>query len=146
MQTLHGNAISCGAAHAVLDTIESEKLIDNAATVGGHLLASLDALKEKHAEIGEVRGRGLAIGVELVTDRETKEPAKKLAAKVVYRAFELGLVVYYVGMNSNVLELTPPLTLSAAEADEAVGIISQAISDASAGKVDDAKLQGFEGW
>ncbi|MBB4302551.1 4-aminobutyrate aminotransferase [Rhodobium orientis] len=146
MQTLHGNAICCGAAHAVLDTIENEKLIDNAATIGARLLSSLEALKEKHAEIGEVRGRGLAIGVELVTDRATKEPAKELAAKVVYRAFELGLVVYYVGMNSNVLELTPPLTLSAAEADEAVAIISQAISDAAAGRVDDAKLKGFEGW
>jgi len=146
MQTLHGNPISASAALCVLETIEAENLAEQAAGVGGVLQARLQDLQQRHEVIGDVRGRGLAIGIELVEDRESKTPAKQLAAQVVYRAFELGAVFYYVGMNSNVLELTPPLTLSDAQAQTAAEIISQAISDAVSGSVTDDKLAGFEGW
>jgi 4-aminobutyrate aminotransferase len=98
------------------------------------------------ALIGDVRGRGLAIGVELVEDRGTKTPAKQTTAKVVYRCFELGLVLYYVGMASNVLELTPPLPLTMKEADDAVAILRAALSEVEAGRVADSVLEGFEGW
>ena len=146
MQTLHGNPVSAAAGSAVLETIIREGLVANAGEVGAHLRTSLDGLMTSRPEIGSVRGRGLAIGVELVEDRSTKAPAKLLAAKTVYRAFELGLVVYYVGLNSNVLELTPPLILSKAEADEAVAILGQAIADAASGKVSDAAIKAFAGW
>ena len=103
---------------------------DDPATTEGALLRALSA----------------ALGVELVEDRNTRVPAKNLAARTVYRAFELGLVVYYVGLSSNVLELTPPLILTAAEADEAVRILDAAIGDAVAGRVSEATVRPFAGW
>jgi len=146
MQTLHGNPVCASAALAVLDTIDGESLADNAASVGAHLQERLDGLKQKHAMIGDVRGRGLAIGVELVSSRQSKEPAKKETALTVYRAFELGLVLYYVGMSSNVLEMTPPLVLTRDDADRAVDILDQALGDVAEGRVSDGVLDGFEGW
>lgn len=146
MQTLHGNPISAAAGVAMLETIRRDGLVENAREVGAHLKSRLEGLMRSRSEIGSVRGRGLALGVELVEDRTTKAPAKSLAAKTVYRAFELGLVVYYVGLNSNVLELTPPLMLSKSEADEAVDIIGRAITDAATGKVSDEAVRAFAGW
>ncbi|MEQ8651928.1 MAG: aspartate aminotransferase family protein [Kiloniellales bacterium] len=146
MQTLHGNAVCASAGLAVLDTLVAEGLTENAAQVGAHLQSCLKDLAQRHALIGDVRGRGLAIGVELVTDRQSRDPAAREAAKLVYRAFELGLVLYYVGMNSNVLEMTPPLTLSRAEAEAAVEILDRALSDVVQGRVPDDAIAGFEGW
>jgi 4-aminobutyrate aminotransferase len=146
MQTLHGNPICASAALAVLETIDRESLVENAAEVGAHLQGRLRALSERHNLIGEVRGRGLAIGIELVADRASKTPASRQTAKVVYRCFELGLVLYYVGMSGSVLELTPPLTLSREEADAAVEILDKALADVEEGRVPDHILEGFEGW
>jgi len=146
MQTLHGNPICTAVGHAVLDTIEKDNLAENANRVGEHLQQSLRSLMQKHSIIGDVRGRGLAIGVELVSSRENREPAATAAAKLVYRSFELGLVAYYVGMNSNIIEMTPPLTLTTDEADQAVLILGQALDDVAGGKVPDNILDGFEGW
>ncbi len=93
--------------------------------------------------IGDVRGRGLAIGLELV-DPATGDRDTRLAAQVVYRAWELGAVVYYVG--GNVLEITPPLVLTEAEADRAAEILGAAITDAAAGNVDDKEVARYAGW
>jgi 4-aminobutyrate aminotransferase len=146
MQTLHGNPVSIAAARAVLDTIAREKLAENATLIGGYLISELRALQGRHSCIGDVRGRGLMIGVELVSDHINKTPSKMLAAKIVYRAFELGLVVYYVGMNSNVLELTPPLVLRKAEALQAVDMLDRAISDVEKGLVSDDVVKDYAGW
>ncbi|MEQ8666839.1 MAG: aspartate aminotransferase family protein [Rhodospirillales bacterium] len=146
MQTLHGNAVCAAAGSAVLSAIEDEDLLNRAEHLGSHLIDALRTLAQRHPLIGDVRGRGLAIGVELVSDRGSKSPATKDAAKVVYRAFELGLNLYYVGMNSNVLEMTPPLTLSADEADLAVSILDGALSDVASGAVPDSAVAEFEGW
>jgi 4-aminobutyrate aminotransferase len=146
MQTLHGNPVSIAAARAVLDTIAREKLAENATLIGGYLISELQALQGRHSCIGNVRGRGLMIGVELVSDHVNKTPSKMLTAKIVYRAFELGLVVYYVGMNSNILELTPPLVLSKAEALQAVDILDRAISDVENGFVSDDVIKDYVGW
>ncbi|MEQ9491407.1 MAG: aspartate aminotransferase family protein [Alphaproteobacteria bacterium] len=146
MQTLHGNPICTTVGHAVLDTIEKDGLVENARKVGDALQQGLRTLMQKHDLIGNVRGRGLAIGVELVTSRQTREPAAKEAAKLVYRSFELGLIAYYVGMNSNVIEMTPPLTLTMTEVEEALSIMDRAIDDVAKGRVDDSVLEGFEGW
>ena len=146
MQTLHGNAVCASAGLAVLETIEAERLTVNAAEVGAALQDGLRGLAQRHQMVGDVRGRGLAIGVELVTERQTRAPATKQTAKLVYRAFELGLVLYYVGASSNVLEMTPPLTLSASEAAEALSILDRALDDVAEGRVPDDIAAGFEGW
>ena len=146
MQTLHGNAVCASAGLAVLETIEAEKLMENAAKVGAALQDGLRELAQRHRMVGDVRGRGLAVGVELVADRQARAPATKQAAKLIYRAFELGLVLYYVGANSNVLEMTPPLNLSADEAAEAVAILDRALADVAEGRVPDDIAAGFEGW
>ncbi|MDQ6432744.1 aspartate aminotransferase family protein [Mesorhizobium sp. LHD-90] len=145
-QTVHGNAISAAAGCAVLDTIASDGLVANAAETGAHLRMRLEGLKQKHALVGDVRGRGLAIGVELVTDRATKTPAKTETALAVLRAFELGLVLYYVGVSSNVLEFTPPLTLTKAEVEIGVDLLDRALTDVAAGRVDAASAAAFSGW
>ncbi len=145
-QTVHGNPVCAAAALAVLGTIEREDLAGNAAEVGRHLMQELERLKQKHALVGDIRGRGLAIGVELVTDRASKNPAKQETAFTAYRAFELGLVLYYVGVSSNVLEFTPPLTLTKEEASAGVALLDQALTDVASGKIDQAALSNFAGW
>lgn len=144
--TTTGNSVSTSVARAVLDTIDEEGLVANAAARGEQIMAGLRALQDRHELIGEVRGRGLAIGFELVRDRASKEPATKEAAKVVLRGYQLGAAFTYVGMFSNVPELTPPLTLTEAEAEEALGIIGQAIADVEAGRVSDEEIAAFAGW
>jgi 4-aminobutyrate aminotransferase len=143
-QTVHGNPVCASAALAVLDTIDREKLPANAARVGSHMAMLLDGLKNRHPLIGDIRGRGLAVGVELVG--EAMAPARLETAKVVYRAFELGLVLYYVGVNSNVLEMTPSLQLTIEEATTAVEILDQALTDVEAGRVSDDTVSRFAGW
>ncbi len=102
---------------------------------------------ERQPLIGEVRGRGLAIGVDLVSDRATREPVPAVTtAKVIYRAYQLGAVFFYVGLRANVLELTPPLTLSEAEADEGVAIIDQAMTDVANGRVPDEDVARYMMW
>ncbi len=93
-----------------------------------------------------MRGRGLVLGVELVTDRTARTPARAQTAQIVYRAHELGLVLYYVGMRSNVLELTPPLVLTEADIDAALDLLDSALADVAAGRVDAGAVRQFAGW
>jgi 4-aminobutyrate aminotransferase len=144
--TAVGNATSCAGGLATLDIIAADNLREQAAENGAYLREKLTALMAKHALIGEVRGQGMIVGVELVKDRATKEPATAETAKVVYRACELGLLVYYVGTFSNVLEITPPLVITRADIDRGVAILDQALSDAVAGRVDEAKVGQYAGW
>jgi 4-aminobutyrate aminotransferase len=146
MQTLCGNPVSCAAGLAVLETIAKEGLVDNAWRRGEQLTAGLRQLMARHAVIGDVRGRGLAIGVELVEDRVTKIPASRFCQKVVYRCYERGLLLFYVGMSSNVLELTPPLTLTEAEAADGLAILDQVLGEVAAGAVIDADIAAYAGW
>jgi 4-aminobutyrate aminotransferase len=124
--TFGGNPVSCAAA---LETIRllKESLIANAAAVGARMKAGLTALMDKHPLIGDVRGRGLMLGVELVRDRATKERAVEERNAVVNRAFERGLLVLGAGKNS--IRFSPPLVLTREQADLAVHIFDQAVTD-----------------
>ncbi|GAB5470468.1 MAG: aspartate aminotransferase family protein [Rhodospirillales bacterium] len=144
--TTTGNAVCASVGSAVLRAIEAEDLIAKAAARGARIMAGLKALQAKHPLLGEVRGRGLAIGLELVRDRASKEPATSEAAKLVYRAYQLGVVCTYVGLHSNIPELTPPLTLSEAEADRAVEVLGQALDDVEEGRVSDEEVAAYAGW
>lgn len=147
LQTTAGNPVAAAAGRAVLQAIADEGLIERANKVGEALSNGLRALSTHHPMIGEVRGRGLAVGVDLVSDRTSREPVPvTVTAKVIYRAYQLGAVFFYVGLRGNVLELTPPLTLSEAEAEEGVAIIDRALTDVSHGLVSDADVAPFMMW
>jgi 4-aminobutyrate aminotransferase len=144
--TASGNATGCAAGLAVLDEIERLDLVQHAAVLGGYLHDCLiDALGDVEI-VGDIRGLGMIQGVELVKDRASREPNQPSAAKVVYRAWELGLILYYVGNWGNVLEITPPLILTRSELEEGVDILRQAVRDVLAGKVRDEAVASFAGW
>jgi 4-aminobutyrate aminotransferase len=124
--TFGGNPVSCAAAIATIDLLKRE-LIKNAADVGAHLKSGLSALMEKHKIIGDVRGRGLMVGVELVRDRQTKERATTERDAVVTAAFSRGLLI--LGAGKNAVRFSPPLVLTRGQADEAVKIFDQALTD-----------------
>jgi 4-aminobutyrate aminotransferase len=124
--TFGGNPVSCAAALATISLLR-ESLVQNAADVGAHLMSGLKALADKHPLIGDVRGRGLMIGVELVRDRQTKERATDERDAVVTAAFMRGLLV--LGAGKNAVRFSPPLILTRAEADTAVRIFDEALSE-----------------
>jgi 4-aminobutyrate aminotransferase len=146
IQTTAGNPVCAAAGLAVLNAIRQENLVENARRQGARLKEGLLAIASRHAIVGDVRGQGLAIGVDLVLDQARCTPATSATAKVVFRAFDLGLILFYVGMYSNVLELTPPLILSEAEVDEGLAILETAIADVEAGVVPDSSIAPYAGW
>jgi 4-aminobutyrate aminotransferase len=129
--TFGGNPVTMAVARTVVDIIEKDRLADNAAVVGGHLRMRLEALAEKHAAIGEVRGMGLMQGVELVKDRKTKEPAPLVAAAVLESAKDHGLIVGKGGLYGNVLRISPPLTITTEDADQAADVLGTAFEEAA---------------
>jgi 4-aminobutyrate aminotransferase len=143
--TLAGSPIPAAAALATLDVLE-DGLVLNADRVGAHLLSLLGAELEDCDIVGDIRGQGLIVGIEIVESRDSRTPASGLAAALVYRCFELGLVTIYSGVHSNVIELTPPLTITAEDASMAARIVRRAVDDVVAGRFDTAKLAPYQGW
>jgi 4-aminobutyrate aminotransferase len=129
--TFGGNPVTMAVARTVVDIIEKDRLAENAAVVGGHLRARLDGLAEKHGAIGEVRGMGLMQGVELVKDRKTKEPAPEEAAAVLESAKDHGLIIGKGGLYGNVLRISPPLTVTTEDADQAADVLDKAFAEAA---------------
>ncbi len=115
--TFGGNPVVCAQGKAVLEVIERESLQANSLNVGGHLLTGLRRLQDKHSIIGDVRGRGLMIGVEMVKDRATKVPAKEECAQVFEKAREMGLLIGKGGLFGNTLRIKPSMCISVADAD-----------------------------
>jgi 4-aminobutyrate aminotransferase len=124
--TFGGNPVSCAAAIATIKLLR-ETLVANAADVGAHLMGALRALMDKHPLIGDVRGRGLMVGVELVRDRKTKERASEERDEVVNAAFGRGLLI--LGAGKNAIRFSPPLVLTRGEADTAVRIFDEALTE-----------------
>jgi 4-aminobutyrate aminotransferase len=129
ISTFGGNPVTSVAARATIEVIEEEKLLDNAHEVGNHFRSRLEELKEKHPLIGDVRGKGLMQGVELVKDRTTKEPAPQETNQVMERAKEHGLLVGKGGLYSNVLRIAPALNVSKADVDEAIQMLDKAFAE-----------------
>lgn len=147
MQTTAGNPVATAAGRAVLHTIEQERLADHACRVGNRLAQGLRRLALRHEMIGDVRGRGLAVGVDLVAERDGRTPVQATTtAKVIFRAYQLGAAFIYVGLHANVLELTPPLIIDDAQVDEGVQIIDQALTDVERGLVADEDVAPFMMW
>jgi 4-aminobutyrate aminotransferase len=124
--TFGGNPLSCVAALATIRLLQ-DGLMANAADVGARLMEGLKGLMDKHPLIGDVRGRGLMIGVELVRDRATKERATSERDAVVWSAFRRGLLVLGAGKNS--IRFAPPLVLTRAQADTAVQLFDDALTE-----------------
>ena len=125
--TYGGNPVACAAGIAVLETIRDERLVENAAARGAELRAGLDRIAAEEPRIGDVRGPGLMIGVELVKDRETREPDGALAKALIARAADLGLLVLTCGMSGQVIRWIPPIDATAAEISEGVEIFGEAL-------------------
>ncbi|OCP00523.1 aspartate aminotransferase family protein [Ensifer sp. LC14] len=115
--TFGGNPVSCAAAMAVLDVIEDEKLIENAANVGAYAKAGLARLAEKHGVIGDIRGSGLFFGAELVTDRHEKAPASALATKVINDMRDRGVLMGKLGIHQCTTKIRPPMPFTRDNAD-----------------------------
>ncbi|MEM3549859.1 MAG: aspartate aminotransferase family protein [Candidatus Bathyarchaeia archaeon] len=144
--TTGGSPIGAAAALANIQVLMEEKLCDKAARTGAYMLKRLEEMKEGHELIGDVRGKGLFIGVEFVRNRKTKEPASIETHKVCYRAWEYGLILVFNGTFSNVLDIVPPLVISKNEVDRGLDILEAAITDVEKGKVPDSLLEGFKAW
>jgi 4-aminobutyrate aminotransferase len=121
-----GGLIACVSAIATIEEIQDKELVKNSAEVGDHMLKRLKEISEKHELIGDVRGKGLLIGIELV---KNKKPAGEEARKVVTGAFKRGLLVTNIGTYRQVIRLTPPLILSKDESDKAVEILDETIKE-----------------
>ncbi|KAG0452455.1 hypothetical protein HPP92_025119 [Vanilla planifolia] len=126
--TFGGNPVCTAAGHAVLRVLEKERLQQNAFVVGSYLKDRLKDLQQKHEIIGDVRGRGLMLGVELVTDRQLKTPAKAEILHIMDLMKELGVLVGKGGFYGNVFRITPPLCFSKEDADFLVDVMDMAIS------------------
>jgi 4-aminobutyrate aminotransferase len=127
--TYGGNPVCCAAALATLDLVERE-YARNAAEVGSYFLDRLRELAAGHEVIGEVRGKGLMIGVELVSDRSSKVPARELCHAVIHRAFHNGLILLSCGAST--VRFMPPLMVTRGDVDEALAIVEASLVEAMA--------------
>jgi len=126
--TFGGNPVSMAQGRAVLQVIEREKLQENSLMIGGYLKAGFEKLAEKHALIGDVRGLGLMLGVELVKDRKTKVPAKDECAAVFEKCKDLGLLIGKGGLSGNTLRIKPPMCITKVDADFMLVVIDEALA------------------
>ncbi len=125
ISTFGGNPVTSVAARATIEVIEEENLLENAATVGAYFRGKLEELKEKYALIGDVRGMGLMQALELVKDRQTKEPAPQETVQLMERARDNGLLIGKGGLSGNVIRLSPMLNISKPDVDEAIRLLDK---------------------
>jgi 4-aminobutyrate aminotransferase / (S)-3-amino-2-methylpropionate transaminase / 5-aminovalerate transaminase len=130
--TFGGNPLACAAALEVIAQIERDGLLARAEEVGGTLMAGLKEFQERFDVIGEVRGLGAMVAMELVKDRDTKAPAKEAAAAVIEECYRQGLIVLKAGTYDNVVRLLPPLTIDDRLVDEGLSLIEKSLSAATA--------------
>jgi 4-aminobutyrate aminotransferase/(S)-3-amino-2-methylpropionate transaminase len=125
--TYVGNPVAQAAAHAVLDIFEEEGLVERAVQIGDTIRARMETWASRWDAIGDVRGLGAMLAIELVHDRETKDPAPELATAIVEAAAERGLLLLKSGIYSNCIRVLVPFVITDAELDEALGVWEQAL-------------------
>lgn len=125
--TFGGGPVAMAAGLAVLDVLDEEKLPRNAAVVGAYLKERLSKLKDRFEPVGDVRGMGLMLGVEIVKDKKSKEPAPDKLLELMERAKDRGVLLGKGGMAGNVIRIKPPLCFSKKDADELVGVLEESL-------------------
>jgi 4-aminobutyrate aminotransferase len=125
ISTFGGNPVTSVTAKAVIDLIEQDRLMDNAATVGGYFRQGLEDLQRKHALIGDVRGMGLMQAMEFVKDRVTKEPAVQETVAFMEECRKRGLLIGKGGLMANVIRMSPPMNIAKSDVDEAIRIMDE---------------------
>jgi alanine-glyoxylate transaminase/(R)-3-amino-2-methylpropionate-pyruvate transaminase len=126
--TFGGNPVVCAQARAVLEVIDKEGLQVNCLKVGNYLKAGFAKLAARHSLIGDIRGLGLMLGIELVKDRRTKEPAKEECAAVFEACKDLGLLIGKGGLSGNTLRIKPPMIFSTSDADFMLAVLDEAMA------------------
>jgi 4-aminobutyrate aminotransferase-like enzyme len=127
--TFGGNPVSCAAGLAVLDVLEEEDLMAHAGEVGGHVQAGFHELQQRHAIIGDVRGRGLFFGAELVRDRETLDPATTETRSLVNAMRNRGVLISKIGLHDNVLKMRPPMPFDREHADLLLSALDDCLAE-----------------
>jgi hypothetical protein len=124
--------VACAAGLAVLDVVEEEHLQQNALRTGNYLIAKLQQMQRQHEIIGDVRGSGLFLGLDLVRNRDTREPASDQASYISNRLRDCGILTGTDGPHHNVIKLRPPLILSEADADLFVAVLDAVLEEDAA--------------
>ena len=124
--TFGGNPVVCAQGKAVLEVIDREQLQENSLKIGNRILAGLNRLKEKHNLIGDVRGKGLMLGIELVKDRQSKKPAKEECAQILEICKEMGLLLGKGGLWGQTIRFSPPMCVNEQDADFLLEVLDQA--------------------
>ncbi len=131
--TTGGNPMASAASLAVLDVMEDEKLPQNALKVGDYLIKRFKELQKSHPLLGDVRGKGLVIGLEIVKDRELKIPAPELTKKIIFKCGENGMLLGKVGLHGNVIRIAPPLVITEEEAEIGIAILDKVLKEVGNG-------------
>jgi len=129
--TTGGNPLSCASCHAVLDIIEQENLVENSAKIGAYMLGRFKELEAKYDIFGQVRGKGLVMGLELVKDSATKEPAPEMTNAIIRRMCEKGVVCGKVGVHGNVIRCAPPLVITEEQASITIDTFEEVLKEFS---------------
>lgn len=126
--TFLGNPVGCAAALASIAVLREEALVERSASLGARLKARLEERTRDHPRVGEVRGLGMMIGMEMVRDRETREPAPELTGRVVVEGLRRGVLLLGGGLHGNVLSLSPPFVITEEQADAALGVVEEILA------------------
>ena len=127
--TTGGNPLASAASHAVLDIMEQEQLADNALRVGNYLKNRFLKLANTHRYLGEVRGKGLVMGLEIVADKAAKKPSPELTQQIIFKCGEYGMLLGKVGLFGNVIRIAPPLVIQEKEAEIGVAIMDRVLTE-----------------
>lgn len=139
-----GNPISCEAALATIHVLETEGVLENVSRQNEYIVNRFRKLQERFDCIGDIRGVGLFLGVDIVKNRDSKERDYKTAAKLCWRCYEKGLILAF--LSDSVLRIEPPLTITTEESEKAMNIIESALDDVVNNRVDDSVLEFIKGW